>query len=235
MLKFKLTAENYEKLNDVEKTFYKAGDDGYQLQVEGATDKDKLDEFRSRNVELLKIQEKYKDIDLDEVAELQEQKRKLLDKKFIDEKDFDGLVNSRTNVITQDFQSKLDALTAQLNDSQNNHLSLVSKHEIDGAINTALVKHKISPDAHGAVMAQVQSKFSIDNGVAVAKDGDKILSGKAGNLTIDEFVETMPEIFKIQSNGGRANGGGGDGGRQSTNNQSGVSQISEGLKALGKN
>ena len=43
MLKYTIDTESFELLNDVEKTFYAQSGEGYQLQVEGATDKSKLD------------------------------------------------------------------------------------------------------------------------------------------------------------------------------------------------
>jgi len=64
MLKFKLSVEDFDALNDLEKSFYAMSGDGYQLQVDGATDKSKVDEFRASNVELLKNQEAYKGVDL---------------------------------------------------------------------------------------------------------------------------------------------------------------------------
>ena len=56
-------------------------------------------------------------------------------------------------------------------------------------------------------MSQIKTKFSIDNGRVIAKDGDNILTGANGNLTVSEFVASQPEIFKIQSSGGNGNGG----------------------------
>ena len=45
----------------------------------------------------------------------------------------------------------------------------------------------------------------------VGKDGDTILTGANGNLTVSEFVAGQPEIFKIQSSGGNGNGNEGGG------------------------
>ncbi len=206
MLKFKIDADSFDKLNDVEKTFYAQSGEGYQLQVDGATDKSKLDEFRATNVDLLKQQEQFKGVDLEKYRKLEEQERKLRDKELIDKKDFDGLINERTASIHSDYQAKIDNLTNQLNDSAGNYNNLMTKTEIEGAATKAFSAHKINPDAFDSVMAQIKSKFSIDNGQVVAKDGENILMGADGNLTVSEFVASQPEIFKIQSNGGAANG-----------------------------
>ena len=229
MLKFKIDSENFTALNEVEQTFYAQSGEGYQLQVEGAADKSKLDEFRATNVDLLKQQDALKGIDVAKYRAMEEQERKLRDKELIDKKDFDGLISERTNSLKSDYEAKIQALTSQLNDSTGNYNNLITKTEIEGAVtkeykngnyNTvvskyeiegaavkAFTEHKISPDAYEAVLSQINTKFSVDNGRVIAKDGDNILTGANGNLTVSEFVASQPEIFKIQSNGGNGNGG----------------------------
>ena len=206
MLKFKLDQETFAQLNEVEQSFYAQAGDGYQLQVEGATDKAKLDEFRATNVDLLKQQEQYKGVDLDKYRKLEEQERKLRDKELIEKGEFDTLVAERTKAISSDYQAKLDNLTKQLNDVSSQHSSVISKYEIEGAAAKAFSEHKISPEAYDAVLSQIKSKFTIDNGKVIAKDGDNILTGANGNLTISEFVAAQPDIFKIPSSGGKGTG-----------------------------
>ena len=206
MLHFKLNSEDFEKLGEVEKTFYAQSGEGYQLQVDGATDKSKLDEFRATNVDLLKQQEAYKGVDLEKFRQYEAQERKIAEGDLIAKKDYEGLVAQRTSTLSADFQTKIDNLTNQLNESSGNFNKLMTKTEIEGAAQKAFGEHKINPDAFDSVMAQIKSKFSIDNGLVVAKDGDSILAGADGNLTVSEFVASQPEIFKIQSQGGKAQG-----------------------------
>jgi uncharacterized Zn-binding protein involved in type VI secretion len=176
------------------------------LQVEGATDKSKLDEFRATNVDLLKQQEAYKGVDLEKFRKYEDQERKLVEGDLIAKKDFEGLVLSRTQSLTADFEAKIENLTSQLTDNTGSYNTLVSKYEIEGAATKAFGEHKINPEAYDSVMAQIKSKFSIDNGKVIAREGDNILAGADGNLTVSEFVASQPEIFKIQSNGGHGNG-----------------------------
>ena len=206
MLKFKLDQDSFSKLNEVEQSFYAQAGEGYQLQVEGAADKSKLDEFRSTNVELLKQQEQYKGVDLEKYRNLEEQERKLRDKELIEKGEFDTLVAERTNAISSDYQAKIDNLTKQLNNVSSQHSSVISKYEIEGAAAKAFGEHKISPEAYDAVLSQIKSKFTIDNGKVIAKEGDKILTGANGNLTVSEFVAAQPDIFKIPSSGGKGTG-----------------------------
>ena len=207
MLKFKIDSENFTALNEVEQTFYAQAGEGYQLQVEGAADKSKLDEFRATNVDLLKQQDALKGIDVAKYRAMEEQERKLRDKELIDKKDFDGLISERTNSLKSDYEAKIQALTSQLNDSTGNYNNLITKTEIEGAANSAFSKHSIRPSLSNAAMLLVKNTFSVDQGRVIAKDGDNILAGANGNLTISEFVDSLGEDFKIQSNGGNGNGG----------------------------
>ena len=207
MLKFKLTSEDHGKLSDAEKTFYKKDGDGYALQVEGAVDKSKLDEFRSSNVELLKNQEKYKDIDLDKYGKMVEQERKLKDKELIDAGDIDTLIAQKVAVITADFEGKISNLQGDLDKSTQSHNSTLSKYEIGNVATKAFADSSINPDFHDVLRGQINSKFSLSNGSVVAMDGENIVAGKDGNLTISEFVSGLPESYKTPSSGGDGKGG----------------------------
>ena len=229
MLKYKIDQATFDALNDVEKTFYAQSDDGFQLQVEGA--EDKIAEFRNKNIELMNQADQFKGVDMEKVNALMAQEAKLKDAEFIDKKDFEGLVESRTNAMRSDYEAKFATLTGQLDSSTKTHTNLVSKYEIEGAATKAFVDHKISPDAYGAVLSQIKSKFSIDNGQVIAKEGDTILAGADGNLTVSEFVASQPEIFKIQSSGG--GGQGNEGGNPvMKQGQSSTDKITSGLSKL---
>jgi hypothetical protein len=210
MLKYKLDQTAFDSLSEAEKTFYKQDGELFVLQVEGATDKGKVDEFRQNNIEannkISALELKYKGIDLDKHAEYMAQEAKFKDAKFIDAKDFDGLKASYVEGYKSDFEAKINNLTQQLSESNNNNSSIISKYEIKDATTLAMTAHKISPDAHDAIRAQINNKFSVVNGSVVSMNGDKIELGADGNLTVDEFVANQPEIFKLQSNGGGGQG-----------------------------
>lgn len=231
MFKFKLNQDAYTKLDETTQAFYKKDGDDYVLQVEGATSKDKLDEFRASNVELLKKAKQFDTIDMDKYNSMLETDRKLRDKELIAAGDIDTLVNEKVAAMQSDFDAKLLTATNHTNDATGKYNSLVTKHEIEGAALKAFGNHNIRPDAHNAVLAQIKSTFSIDNGSVVAKQGDKILTGSDGNLTIDEFVGQQPDFMRVPNTPGAGNGGqGGEGGGD---NGTALSKISAGLKALG--
>jgi len=232
VLKFTIDQESFDGLQEPMKALYEQKGESYNLLVEGAVDKSKLDEFRQTNVELLKQQEAFKGVDLNKYRLLEEQERKLRDKELIDKKDFDGLINERTNSMKSDYEAKLQALKADYEGLSSNHHSIINKYEIEGASSKAFTAHKIDPDMHEAVTALIKSKFVVDNNQVIAKNGDSIELGANGNLTIDEFVASLPERFKIQSNGG-----GGQGNKSPgvfSGDKSSKQKITDGLNALMK-
>lgn len=206
-LKFKLDQTGFDSLDENLKALYKQTDTGYQLDAEGATDKSKLDEFRANNVELLKKLEGFKDVDMEKYRETMEKERKLREKELIDKGEFDTIFNERTAALKSDYDAKLTNAMKQLQDYEQKHNSLIAKYEIEGAASKAFASHRIAPEAHEAALAQIRTKFTIKEGQVLAFDGEKILTGENGNLTVDEFVKNMPDIFKIPSTGGAAKGG----------------------------
>ncbi len=206
MLKYKIGKDAFDDLSDLEKTFYKADGDQYQIEIEGVVDKARLDEFRSSNVELLKEAEKFKGVDLDQYRDVMEQQRKIRDKELIDKGDFDTLLTESTNSMRSDFEAKIATLTEDNESITKKYNALVTKHEIEGAATKAFTEHKISPDAHDAIMAQIKGKFSFDGTQVIAKNGDVIEAGENGNLTVAEFVKGQPEMFKVQNIGGGGQG-----------------------------
>ena len=230
MLKYKLSKEAFDELSDVEKTFYKKDGDGYTIQIDGAVDKAKLNEFRDNNIALSKEIEGFKGVDLEKYNKALAAEGKLREEQLLKDKDFDTWYSEKSAVERSDFEAKITTLTDELTESKSGYSSLISKHEIEGAATKAFSKYKISPDANAAVMAQIRAKFVINNGSVVAMSGDTIETGKDGNLSIDEFVSSQPECFKVPSNGGRGNGGGG--GEYSDAHVSSINKISAGLKKL---
>ena len=210
MLKYTVNSEEFGALNEMEQSFYSKDGDGYKFQIEGAVSessyneqKEKTNEFRGNNVDLMK---KFGDVDLDEVRELQEQKRKLLDAEFINKKDFEGLKESATRAMKSDHDARYGSLEEKYNASISSGIQLQARYEIEGAASKAFGEHAIRPGLAESTMLLIKSTFSIDNGQVVAKSGDNILTGADGNLTISEFVGSLGEDYKIQSQGGKAQG-----------------------------
>ncbi len=215
-LEYTIDSSKYDKLDESLQALYKKSDDGYQLDVKGAVSKSKVDEFRDNNIELDKdlksLQKQYDGLDQDGYNEYLANKQKAKDGKLIDEGKIDELVASKVEVVVNDYQAKLDTANETIAALQSDKSGIINKYEIQNATATALAANKINPTFHSPLTAQINSMFTVKEGNVVAMDGDKIMTGANGNLTISEFVESQDDAFKIRSSGGNGTGGGGDGG-----------------------
>lgn len=205
MLKYRLDKEDHEKLDDTLKALYAADGDNFVLQAEGATDKSKLDEFRQSNVELMKKAKANEGIDMEKYNSMLETERKIRDKELIEKGDIDTLVAERLANQKNDFEAKLLTATNSASDATSKYYDLVSKTEIEGAAFKAFGATKIRPDAHDALMAQIKSTFKVEDGIVVGKNGESILTGADGNMTIAEFVNNQPEFMRVPNTAGGGN------------------------------
>jgi len=232
MLKFKVNKEEFDKLEESVQAYYSADGENYVMQIEGATSKDKLDEFRNTNVDLLKQVKANEGINMDKYNAMLETERKVRDKELIASGDFDTLVKERTASMQSDFQAKIDNANNSVIGITDKYNQLVTKTEIEGAAHKAFVSSKIRPEAQDAVMSQIRSTFSVDeNGAVVGKNGDAILTGADGNLTISEFVSNQPDFMRVpnQAGGGQGNEGDNHGGM--IQGKTSQDKISNGLAA----
>jgi len=212
MLKYQIDGTELAALDDSIKALYVEKDGAHVLQVDGAAPKSTVDEFRNNNINLQDQLKKFDGVDLDKYKALQETETKLRNKELIDKGDFDTLLSEHTRTIVSDYTGKLDAamesnasLTAQMS-------SMTTRYEIEGAATKAFATNHIRPEAQAAVMAQIKATFSVSGNTVVAMDGDNIMAGADGNLTVNEFVGSQPEFMKVPNEAGGGNGDGGGGG-----------------------
>ena len=205
-MKFKIDKAEHEKLSDDFKALYIADGDNFVMQIEGAVDKTKLDEFRQTNVDLLKQADANKGINMEKYNTMLETERKVRDKELIDKGDIETLINERLANQKSDYEAKLLTATTTAGDATSKYHTLVSKTEIEGAAFKAFGATKIRPDAHDALLAQIKSTFSVgEDGMVVGKNGEAILTGADGNLTIAEFVNNQPEFMRVPNTPGAGN------------------------------
>lgn len=228
MLVYKLNKESYEGLEESSQNLYKADGDNFILQVEGATSKDKLNEFRDNNIKLMEDAKKLQGIDMDKYATMLETERKVRDKELIDRGEFDTLISERTAIMENDYKAKLENANSATGDFENKYNTLVTKHEIDGAALKAFAHHKIRPDAHDLLLANVRNTFSVEGGQVIAKSGESIVTGADGNLTVDEFVSNQPEYLRVPNSTGGGNENKGNNGGMRQGNSS-ADKIKQGL------
>lgn len=230
MFKFK-----YAKLEDIpeaQRSFYAQGSDGaYYLQVEGAVDKTRLDEFRDNNVALKSQLEQFKGLDPAKVQEMIENQRKIDEKKFIDAGDIEGLVAQRVSTMKADFDGRYGQLETQFK-TANRQLEVLL---IDNDVRANAIKAGVAATAVDDVLLRAKTIFSVQEGRPVAKDASgKVIYGKDGqtSLSVGEWLgglkEQAPHLFQPSQGSGSTNvrqGAPANGARQSA-----TSKIAAGLE-----
>lgn len=225
----------YLKLEDIPeniRSFYQQGQDGaYYLQVEGAVDKARLDEFRDNNTKLMRELEAFKGIDPKKVQEMQETQRKLEEKKLIDAGDFEGLVSQRVATMKQSYEDQINQLTQTLNTS-NRQLEVLL---IDNAVREHAIKSGVIPTAVDDVLLRAKTVFKVEEGRPVAKDAKgNTLYGKDGqnSLSLGEWLgglkDQAPHLF-VPSTGSGAHHSKGTTGNPGGANLSAAQKIAQGL------
>jgi len=230
-MKATITKSAFDKLSEEMQAIYKPEGDGYQATIDGLYPKCKVDEFRDSNIDLTNKLKAFDKVDLTKWDDMVKHEQQIADKKLIDAGEIDALVASKIEAVTSDFQAKLDNANGQITKLSDSNSNIVNKYEIQGATSKAFSEFKIRPEMQGALTSQINSMFTVKEGNVVAMDGDKIMTGKDGNLSINEFISTQPDIMKIPSSGGNGSGGGGDGGQT---NKTPVDKIRAGLVKLAK-
>ena len=220
-LKYKVKAK--DEIAPELQSLYVECDGGLVLDVDGAADKSKLDEFRTTNVSLLKqlqdLKQKYDGIDPDEVRTLAEEKRKLEEQQQLKAGEFERVLESRVNTIKSTLEKQLAAASAD-RDALNGRLTTI---QIDQAVVTEATKRGLRPTAFPDITARARHTFRLVNGVpqAFEADGQTVRVGRDGltPLTMAEWIEMQvsdaPHLFENNAGGGAAgNGSGGAGGGQ---------------------
>jgi hypothetical protein len=232
MFKFK-----YAKQEDIpqdQKGFYTQGSDGvWYLQVEGAVDKARLDEFRDNNIRLQGELDKFKDIDPTKVKDLMAREQKIMDGKLMETGKVDELVTQRTAAMKSDFESQINTLNGRLETANRQLETLV----VDNAVREQATKLGVQPSAVDDVLLRAKTVFKVEDGRPVAKDakGDMIY-GKDGqtSLGIGDWIgtlkDTAPHLF-LGSTGSNSNNNGRRDGGQHGANLNPTQKIAAGLQA----
>lgn len=202
---FKYIVDDLETVQEPHRGFYEKTEDGkFRLNVEGAVPREKLDEFRSNNIELLKKLEPFKDIDPKKYGTLIELEKKVNDKTLVDAGKLEEVINSRVSSMKQEFETKEQTLTQQLESSNKQLESLV----IDSAVRVTALESGVLPTAVDDVMLRARSTFKIIDGKAVPHADGKPVYGKDGvnTMSVGEWVTALsknaPHLFGSTQGGG---------------------------------
>ena len=224
----------YLKLEDIPeniRSFYSQGQDGaYYLQVEGAVDKARLDEFRDNNVNLQRQLEAFKGLDPKKVQDMLDNERKIAEKKLIDAGDIEGLVNQRVATMKQTYDTQINELQNNLNQSTRQLEVLL----IDNSVREHAIKLGVTPTAVDDVLLRAKTVFKVEEGRPVAKDSQgNTLYGKDGqnSLSLGEWIgglkDQAPHLFVPSTGSGSTHNRGG--GAPTSQNLSAAQKISQGL------
>lgn len=181
---------------------------GYTLGVEGVAPKRKVDEFRDNNrklqTQIQELQEKYQFVDLEEYKSLKEKVAEKDTKGFVPQTDIEKEVEKRIRKMQKEYEEN----TGNLNKQISSQAEKLSQLLIDNEVATTAASANALDTAMEDILMRVRSKFSVKDGVAVAKDktGETEYNAKGDPLTIAEYINTLkdnaPHLFKTSVGAG---------------------------------
>ena len=224
-LKFKYTTK--EEVPAESQSLYIERDGGWVLDVDGAVDKTKLEEFRANNITLnnqfAEHKKRFEGIDPDEVRKLADEKRKLEEAQQLKGGEIDKVVEGRLRNAKAEWDKQFNAVAAE-RESLNARLTAI---QIDQGVIATATKKGLRPTAIPDITSRARLVFKLVEGAprAYEADGQTVRVGKDGitPLTLDEWVDQQvadaPHLFESSAGGGAAgNGSGGAGGNRSVKN-----------------
>lgn len=229
----KLVIDTVEGLDQSIAALYEKQDDGkFRLDVEGAVPREKLDEFRNTNIDLLKKLDGFKGVDPAKYQTLLGLEKKLTDKELIDAGKVDEVVQTRIQSMKAEHEGVVGTLNEQLSTANRQLESLL----IDSAVRVKALESGVLPTAVDDVMLRAKTVFKIVNGQAVPHQDGKPVYGKDGvnAMSVDEWIgqlaKNAPHLF------GSTQGGGASGSRTNSRNAGGgkLSSIQKIASGLGK-
>jgi len=213
----KAILKSLDGLSDDVKKLYVEKEGAFHLDVDGMVNKDRVDEFRNKNIDLIKqlddLTKRYEGIDPDQVKELLKKEAQLREKKMIDAGKIPELVEEQVKAMRADYEKKIKDLTDKISVSDKQLERLV----IDNSIQAESVKAGVRDTAMPDVLLRGRARYKLVDGKAVPiGDDGKTIYGKDGSTpeSMTEWVSGLstsaPHLFK-PSIGGGTNGNNGNG------------------------
>ncbi len=193
---------------------YAEREGAWVLDVEGAVDKAKLDEFRTTNVALLKerdeLKQRFEGIDPDADRQLAAEKQHLDEERQLKAGEVEKVIEARSKALKADFDKQHSAIVSE-RDALKARLSAV---QIDQAAVAAATKRGLRPTALADLTARARGVFKLVSGLPAAfePDGNTVRVGKDGlsPMTLEEWVDALvsdaPHLFEPNSGGGGPGG-----------------------------
>ena len=223
-LKYKLKSK--DEIPAEQQGLYVERDGAWVLDVDGAADKSKLDEFRANNItlsnQLAEQKRRFEGIDPDEVRRMADEKQRLEEAQQLKAGDTEKVVEARVKAARGELEKQLAAAASE-RDALNSRLVTI---QIDQGVVAAATKRGLRATAMPDITARARNVFRLVNGVPTAfeADGQTVRLGKDGSaaMTLDEWVEQQvadaPHLFESNAGSGAAGNGSGGVGNRSVKN-----------------
>ena len=209
-----LTVETLDGLDDSVKSLYKQTDEGYALDVNMTGEVERLRSHVERVIgEKHSIQEKYRDVDLEQWNQFKTQTIQAQESKAKEENDIESLVELRTKEMKTSFETTFQEKDQKISAMEQQLRVLTIDQELTRAASQSGVKSNALDD----VLLHGRSLFSLDDGKVVAKDenGNVKYNSKSEPYSISEFVQDLvknkPYLLEESVGGGASNKLGGNG------------------------
>jgi len=223
-LKFKFKSK--DEIPADQQPLYVERDGAWCLDVDGAADKSKLDEFRANNIalsnQLAEQKKRFEGIDPDSVRKLAEEKQRLEEAQQLKGGEVEKVYENRVKMMRADLEKQLSGKTEELNAAN----AQLTRIQIDQGVTTTATKRGLRLTAIPDITARARTVFRLVDGAprAYEADGQTVRVGKDGitPMTLDEWVEQQvadaPHLFESNAGGGAASNGSGGAGNKSVKN-----------------
>lgn len=225
-MKLKATIVSLEEVSEAHRDLYTKGADGkYYLDLDGEPQgfvpRNRLDEFRTNNVTLMKkledLEQQYKGLDPEAARKALEEITKIREKKLIDEGQIEELVATRTEAMRRDLDSRYNNAAAALEQERQQRAQAESRLS-EVLVNTEVLRvigdiGVLRRGANTDVMHRAKNTWRVVDGELRAMDGETPIYGKDGKnpLTMHEWCQGLAEsasyLFE-ESKGSGSNGAG---------------------------
>jgi hypothetical protein len=205
---------------------YVERDGAWLLDVDGAADKAKLDEFRITNVALIKerdeLKARFEGIDPDEVRSLRTATLKAAEESQLKAGEVEKVFEGRLKTARAEWDKQFTTVTSERN-ALNARLTAI---QIDQAVVNEATRRGLRATAIPDVTSRARINFKLVNGVpqAFEADGQTARMGKDGitPMTLAEWVDALvsdaPHLFEANAGGGATGSGSGGVGNRSMRN-----------------
>lgn len=228
----KLFVDNIEDVSESHRSLYEKMDDGkFRLDVDGAVPREKLDEFRQNNIDLLKKLDSFKGVDVQKYNSLLDIEKRIKDKDLVEAGKVDEAVQSRIQSMKTEHDGIVKGLTEKL-DASNRQLEGLL---IDSAVRVKALELGALPAAMDDILLRAKASIKLVDGAAVPHSDGKPIYGKDGvnPMSVDEWLvglsKSATHLFG-QNSGGGSQGSGSSSSQNNMSKMSAIQKISMGLQ-----